>query len=375
MSKFIKKEVNDLSISLIRQFNEKAKQVNDVIKLTLGELDLDTFPHIKEAMILATNKNQTRYTANAGILSLRKKIASLYPHYTEDNIILTVGTTEGLAIVIKSILEEGDEVIIPSPGYVGYEPLISLEKAKAINLDLTLTHFKITRAALDNIYSPRCKAIIITNPNNPTGKVLDLVEMETIVSFVKDNDLFLIVDEIYSQIDFTGRFQSFSQFTSLKQQMVILNGFSKSHAMTGLRIGYLLSDVSLTSAFLKVHQYTVSSTSSISQYAALAANINDTISITETLRKRKDFLCRAFDQMNIDYVTPEGAFYLFVNIQRFGLSSMTFCERLLTEARVAVIPGEAFFGSPKNYIRLSYAASMDELKEAIHRIQAFIQSL
>lgn len=375
MTKFIKDQVKQIQISGIRQFNQKASQVDGVIKLTLGELDFNTFDNIKKATIDAINQNKTRYTVNAGILELREKIADRYTHYNADEIIVTVGTTEGLSIVIKSVINPGDEVIIPTPGYVGYEPLIQIEQGKVIPVDLTHTHFRITKESLESAYSNQTKAMIITNPNNPTGIVLTDTEMDIIKAFVLEKDILLIVDEIYSEIDFNHRFKSFSQYKELKNHMIILNGFSKSHAMTGLRIGYLLSDRSLINELIKTHQYSVTSATSISQYAALFADYHDTQKIVNKLVERRNYLTKSLDDLKIDYVKPEGAFYLFINIKKFGYTSTEFCEKLLYEGKVAMIPGKAFLGGHDDYVRLSFAASLEDIKEAIKRITHFIKNL
>lgn len=289
MADFIKEPVTEIAISGIRQFNQKASNVEDVIKLTLGELDFNTPDAIKEAVTNALNNNYTKYTENMGIHELRKKIALKYDYYHDDEIIITVGTTEGLSIIIKSIINEGDEVIIPTPAYVGYKPLITIERGIVKELDITKNNFTITKAALEDCYSPKTRAIIITNPNNPTGLILSNEEMETIKDFVLEKDILLIADEIYSQIDFEKAFTSFTKYKVLKDNLLCLNGFSKSHAMTGFRIGYILGESLLISDLLKTHQYSVTSATSISQHAAIKACDVDTSYMTDELKKGKHF--------------------------------------------------------------------------------------
>jgi len=375
MSKFIKDSLKDIAISGIRQFNQKAETVEGVIKLTLGELDFDTLPHIKEAVKWAADNNKTRYTPNAGLTELRKKISYRYPNYSHEEVIVTVGTTEGLAIIIKSTIEPGDEVIIPTPGYVGYEPLIKIENATVTEIDLTKSNFRITREQLEDAYSLRTKAILITNPNNPTGVILTQEEMDTIKDFVLEKDILLIVDEVYSEIDFYQKFKSFSTYKELKDNMLLLDGFSKSHAMTGFRIGYIIGDQLSIKELLKTHQYSVTSATSISQYAALAAHEDDSINIVNTLRERRNYLCQEFHDMNIKCVCPDGAFYVFVDISEYSKSSVAFCERLLYKYKVAAIPGESFLGHHNNYIRISYALDIEELKEAIQRLKQYLAEL
>ena len=373
MSRFIKDEVHEIAISGIRQFNQKAEDVEGVIKLTLGELDFNTFDHIKEGVAWAANHNKTRYTPNAGLMELRKKISYRYEHYNASEVIVTVGTTEGISIVIKSVINPGDEIIIPTPGYVGYEPLVKIEKGIVKEIDLSLHDFRITTDQLEQAYSEKTKAILITNPNNPTGIVLTKEEMEAIKDFVLKYDILLIVDEVYSEIVFDDSFVSFSSYKELKENMVLLDGFSKSHAMTGFRIGYIVSDELIIKQLLKVHQYTVTSATSLSQYAALAAKDEDSKFLVDELRKRRDFLCGELDKMGLPYVYPQGAFYVFVNIGAYSKSSIAFCERLLYTYKVACIPGESFLGHHNDYIRISYALSMEELEEALKRLDAYLK--
>lgn len=375
MSKFIKDSLKDIAISGIRQFNQKAETVEGVIKLTLGELDFDTLPHIKEAVKWAADNNKTRYTPNAGLMELRNKISYRYQYYNQEEIIVTVGTTEGLAIIIKSTIEPGDEVIIPTPGYVGYEPLIKIEGGIVREIDLTLSDFRISKQQLEQVYSIKTKAILITNPNNPTGVILTKEEMDIIRDFVLEKDILLIVDEVYSEIDFYHKFISFSTYKELRDNMLILDGFSKSHAMTGFRIGYIVGDLLTIKELIKTHQYSVTSATSISQYAALAARDDDSINMLDILRERRNYLCEEFKEMNIKCVCPDGAFYVFVDISEFSKSSVAFCERLLYKYKVAVIPGESFLGHHNNYIRISYALDIEELKEAIRRFKEYIKEL
>ncbi|QMS84594.1 pyridoxal phosphate-dependent aminotransferase [Candidatus Xianfuyuplasma coldseepsis] len=373
MSKFIKQEVQEIAISGIRQFNQKAEDVEGVIKLTLGELDFNTFDHIKEGVSWAAEHNKTRYTPNAGLDALRKKISYRYEHYNAEEVIVTVGTTEGISIIVKSCIGKGDEVIIPTPGYVGYEPLIKIEQATVREIDLSTSDFRITKEQLETAYNENTKAILITNPNNPTGKVLTMTEMDYIKDFVLKYDLLLIVDEVYSEIVFDGTFTSFSVYSELKDNMVLLDGFSKSHAMTGFRIGYIVADILMIRQLLKTHQYSVTSATSLSQYAALAAKDEDSLFLVQELRKRRDFLCQELDRLGLAYVYPEGAFYVFVNIAEYSSSSIAFCERLLYTYKVATIPGESFLGHHNDYIRISYALPLEELAEAMKRIESFLK--
>jgi len=375
MSKFVKQNLHDIAISGIRQFNQKADDIEGVIKLTLGELDFDTPTVIKEAAIAALDQNKTRYTLNAGLEKLRRKISLNYEYYRDNEIIITVGTTEALSSVIKSVIEPNDEVIIPTPAYVGYKPLVLLEGGKVVEINTILSNYRITRESLEKAYSEKTKSLLITNPNNPTGLILSDSEMELIKDFVLEKDILLIADEIYSTIDFDKKFTSFSKYKELKEHLICLNGFSKSHAMTGFRIGYMVSDELMIKHLLKTHQYSVTSATSISQHAALEACDTDTSDMIETLKHRRDFLCERLDEMGIPYIKPDGAFYVFVDISDYINSSIAFCEKLLYMKKVACIPGESFLGEHREFIRLSYAIKIEDLTEALNRIEDFLEIL
>lgn len=375
MNRFIKPEVRSIEISGIRRFNELANQVPGVLKLTLGELDFDTFDTIKDAMHDAINTNKTRYTPNAGIPSLRRHIAEKYDHYESNNILVTVGTTEAISIIIHSVVQPGDEVIIPTPGYVGYEPLILLEQGITRYVDTTQNNGVLTKDMFASVISKKTKAIILTNPNNPTGTVLSQKEMNSIKQLVIEHDLLLIVDEIYSAIILEGVFTSFATYKELYNNLLIVDGFSKSHAMTGLRVGYVLGEESIIQELTKTHQYNVTSATSISQFAALSASPLDTTSFVSVLRSRRDMVLVALDELEIPYIYPKGAFYVFAQITEFGLSSEAFATGLLNQHKVAVIPGSSFLGNHDDYVRISYATNDATLEEALTRFKQYILSI
>ncbi|MEC9485300.1 MAG: aminotransferase class I/II-fold pyridoxal phosphate-dependent enzyme [Candidatus Izemoplasma sp.] len=372
MNNFIKSSIKDIDISGIRQFNTYANQFPNTIKLTLGELDFHTPKRIKDKAIEAINQNKTTYTTNQGISALRQKITQ-DTLYNEDDVILTVGTTEGLAIVLKSIVDDGDEVIIPTPGYVGYAPLIHLEGGKVVEVDTTQTNHTITKEALEKAYTDKTKALLVTSPNNPTGHVLSTEEMAIVTQFVTDYDLLLISDEIYQDISFEQS-RTFRDVVSLKDRLVVLGGFSKSHAMTGFRIGYIISHQTLIKAFLKVHQYTVTSTSTISQYAALEAIDFTYDDMIDSLKHRRDYVIKKLETLGISYIHPDGAFYVFYSIADTGFNSLDYCKKLVKDYGVALIPGSAFLGNHDNYVRLSYTANLSTLEEALNRIKAMHES-
>ena len=375
MSKFIKQEVKSIAISGIRQFDMKAAYVDGVIRLTLGEVDFDTFDHIKEAVSKAALENKTRYTPNAGIDDLRRAISYKYDYYNMENVIVTVGTTEGLSTIIKSVIYPGDEVLIPTPGYVGYEPLVHIEGGIVVKVDVSQHEFRVTRALLDNGYSDKTKMLLLSNPNNPTGLIYSKEEMDIIHDFVLEKDILLVADEVYSEIDFYGKFRSFSTYPELRDNLLILDGFSKSHAMAGFRIGYIVGETLMIKELLKTHQYSVTSATSLSQYAALAARDDDSLHIVKELLMRKDYITSLFRERGVSYIEPDGAFYILLNIRPYMKSSIAFCERLLFRYKVAAIPGESFLGCPNDYIRISYAIDMDLLKEAMNRLFRFLDEL
>ena len=379
MSKFIKDEIKGIEISGIRKFNQLASSYKDIIKLTIGELDIDTPKRIIDKTKQTLDLGETKYSTNAGLLELRKEIAKKYNNeynreYTPDNVIITVGTTEALGIIIKSIISERDEVIIPTPGYVGYEPLIKLEGGIVKELDTVKNNFLITKESLYKAYTPKTKCIIITNPNNPTGHLLSDEEMDIIKDFVLEKDILLISDEIYSDIVFEGTFSSFTKYHDLSERVVILNGYSKSHSMTGFRIGYLIAPQDLTSEFLKVHQYSVTCAPITSQHAALDALKFTYKKMLRTLASRREFCMLKLESLELPFTSPDGAFYIFVDISTTGLTGDKFSLKLL-EYGVAVIPGEYFLGNHKNYVRIAYTKDLSELNEAFKRIETFIRTI
>ncbi len=370
MSKHIKKSIKNISISGIRQFNSLASQYDDVIKLTIGELDFNTPSNIKEKTIDAIKDNKTRYTSNIGLLKLRSQIISTYDQYFSNEVIITSGSTEALMIVLRSIIDKGDEVIIPTPAYPGYKPLIDLEGGVVRTVD----SMNIKRKTLEKAYTEHTKLMIITNPNNPTGYVYSEEEMEVIKQFVLDKDILLISDEIYNEINFAPYNSSFTKFKDLKQNLIVISGFSKSHAMTGYRIGYLISDESLVKHFLKVHQYSVTCATSISQYAAVEATKTKYKIMVSTLKERRDIVIKKLRQLGLSYYPSNGAYYIFVDVSKYN-NGYDFAVDLLKKQKVAVIPGSAFLGDNDDFIRISYATDTKTLIKALNRLEQYIKSL
>lgn len=375
--------VENLGLSGIRKFMETASKYENVIGLTIGQPSFHVPNKVKEAAINAIEQNQTSYTVNKGLPLLRKEIAKWINErygllYDEEEIIVTVGASQALDIAIRSVFNEGDEVLLPCPIYPAYEPLLDLQGVKVTYLDTTNSKFKVTRELIENAWTNNTKGIILTYPSNPTGVTYTEDELRSLAEFLHEKSCFVIADEIYSEITYTQKHTSIAKMPFMKEKTIVINGLSKSHAMTGFRVGYTLAPLSITSQMLKVHQYNVSCATSIAQHAAIAALVHcqdDVLYMKNEYEIRKRFLCDRLTEMNIDFVEPDGAFYIFPSIKKFHMSSFEFCVRLLEEERLAVIPGDAFSSYGEGFIRLSYAYSLEELEEACKRLERFIASL
>lgn len=372
--------VRSVEISGIRKFYNMIDKDNDLISLTIGEPDFKTPEHIKEAAKGAIEDDCTGYTHNAGLPKLRIAAADYFQkkygfRYGMDEVIVTTGASEGLDISLRALLQPGDEVIIPAPTYPGYEPIVRMCGATPIWLDTRKTGFKVQAGSLKNLITPKTKCLILPTPANPTGVALTQDELKEIANLVKQHNIFVISDEIYSELVFENEHQSISTF--LRDQTIVINGLSKSHAMTGWRIGFLLAPSNLSKHILKVHQYNVTCASTISQYAAieaLTAGFNDAKEMRDEYYKRRNYVYERLVQMNLDTGLPDGAFYFFVKIpEKIGCNSLDFCLSLANDARVAVVPGSAFSELGEGYFRLSYASSLVNLEKGLDRIEKFLQ--
>ncbi|WP_025025544.1 aminotransferase A [Caldalkalibacillus mannanilyticus] len=387
MEHLINPRVQGIQISGIRQFFTMVANYPDAISLTIGQPDFMTPEHIKEAGKRAIEENKTIYTPNAGILALREAAAQFMQeryglrYDPEHEIITTVGASQAIDITLRTILEEGSEVILPGPVYPGYEPIIKLCGAVPVYVDTRDTGFKMRADRIKEKISDRTRCIILPYPSNPTGCILDRQSVEEIAELVREKEIFIVSDEIYSELVYgeSGeKHLSIASFSDLREKTIVINGLSKSHAMTGWRVGFTFAPRYLTQHMLKVHQYNVSCASSVSQYASLEALQNgalDAEPMRDAYRSRRDYVYERLVQMGMDIVKPEGAFYLFPSIQKYGLSSWEFAKRLLEQERVAVVPGDAFSHYGEGYVRLSYAYSMDVLEEGCNRLEKFITSL
>ncbi|SFG35584.1 aminotransferase [Halobacillus alkaliphilus] len=381
MEQHINPRLNDIQISGIRRFFNMVNQYDDVVSLTIGQPDFYTPDHIKQAAVDAIQNNRTTYTPNAGILELRRAIEQYVSekydlsYQADEEIIVTVGASQAIDATLRTILTPGDEVILPGPVYPGYEPLIKLAGATPVYVDTREQDFKLTAKHLEQSITSKTKAVILPYPSNPTGVSLTESELRGIADVLKKYKLFGLADEIYSELVYTGNHTSIAQFSDVRDHIIVINGISKSHAMTGWRIGFLLAPAWLAKHILKVHQYNVSCPTSISQYAALEAltiGKEDPSSMKEEYKERRDYVMRRLSGMGLDYVVPDGAFYIFPKFPLEGMTSFEKAVQLLEECRLALVPGDAFSTYGEGYMRLSYAYSQETLKKGLDRLEAFL---
>jgi aminotransferase len=376
----INNRVKNIEISGIRKFFNMVADVKDMVSLTLGQPDFPTPEHVKEAGKKAIDENVTTYTHNAGLIQLRKAATDFYrkkynvDYSAEHEAIITVGASEAIDITFRTILEEGCEVIIPGPVYPGYEPIIKLCGATPVYADIRNTQFRMTAELIESLITDKTRCIVLPYPSNPTGVSLNEGELKEIAQLLKDKDIFVLADEIYSELVYEQRHVSIGQF--MKEKTIVINGLSKSHSMTGWRIGMLFAPEYLAKHILKVHQYNVTCATSISQMAALealTAGIDDALPMKQEYASRRDYVFNRLQSMGLDVIKPEGAFYFFVKIPASNISSFDFCMELVNEAKLAVVPGSAFSEFGEGYFRLSYAYSMDTLKEGLDRLESYLR--
>lgn len=380
MEHLVNPKVKSIEISGIRKFFNMVSDTKDMISLTIGQPDFSTPTHVKEAAKLAIDEDYTSYTHNAGDLKLRAAATNFvkekyqldYDESTE--VIVTSGASEAIDITLRTILDENCEVILPGPVYPGYEPIIRLCGATPVYADITKNQFKMTASVILPLINENTRAIILPYPSNPTGVSLSKGEIEEIADLIRGKDIFIVADEIYSELSFDS--QHFSIGSILKEQTIVINGLSKSHAMTGWRIGLLFAPEKIAKHILKVHQYNVTCASSISQMAALQAltkGIDDALPMKEEYKKRRDYVFQRLKAMNLEVVKPNGAFYFFVKIPSKQISSFDFCLQLVKQSGVAVVPGSAFSSYGEGYFRLSFAYSMTTLEEGLNRLASFLE--
>lgn len=375
--------IKGIEISDIRKIHERLSAYKNVINMTIGEPDTDAPQEVKEAAAYHALNSPIKYSPVGGIPKLREKIANFYNekfegNYGKDNVLVTVGSTEGLSSTLKTILAEDDEVLIPTPAYVGYEPLVRVARAKTIFMNLEENNFVLTEKILEKYITSKTKLIILTYPNNPSGITLPEEEMAKIVKFLKGKEIYLLSDEIYASISFE-KFTSFAKYyDELKEQLIIVNGFSKSHSMTGYRLGYTIASENLQSQVKKISQYTVTSASTLSQYGAIAAldYCSDTTELSEIYKKRVYYFVEELEKLGFKCLKPKGAFYVFATyktIDKFkDVDSFDFVLDLLEKTELAIVPGVTF--QVEGYLRFSIVHNLPVLEEAIARLKKYIES-
>ena len=384
MENLINQRVQSIQISGIRKFYNKVINYPDAISLTIGQPDFYTPQHIKEAAKKAIDENKTVYTPNAGLLELRIAAADYLQnkyglsYNPKDEVITTAGASEAIDIALRTILEEGVEVILPGPVYPGYEPIIRLCGAIPVYIDTRENGFKMNAQLLKEKITEKTRCIIIPYPSNPTGCILNRESLKEIVDLLQDKKIFVLSDEIYSELVYEEQHISIASFPMMRDKTIIINGLSKSHSMTGWRVGFTFAPSFLTRQMVKVHQYNVTCASSISQFAAIEAlteGFRDAEPMREEYCNRRDYVYNRLIEMGFEAEKPNGAFYILPSIRKFGMKSGEFADRLLAEAGVAVVPGDAFSEYGEGYIRISYAYSMEVLTEALNRMEKFIKNL
>lgn len=384
-NKVLNDTVREIPPSGIRKFFDLANQMEGVISLGVGEPDFDTPWKIREAAIYSIEQGKTFYTANQGLVELRKEICRYQKRrfgldYCYDKeCIVTVGGSEAIDLAFRAIINPGDEVILLQPSYVAYTPGVALAGGKVVNIELKEDNeFKLTPELLEAAITPKTKAILLNYPSNPTGGFMTREDYEKIVSIIKKHEIIVITDEIYAELSYEQKFCSIAAFDEIKDQVIVVSGFSKAFAMTGWRLGYILANPILTKAMNKIHQYVIMSAPSPAQYGAIEGlrHCQEEVErMRDSYKARRNFLVKTFNDMGLETFKPQGAFYVFPCIKSTGLTSDEFCEKLLEDQKVACVPGTAFGPAGEGFVRVSYAYSIDELKVATQKIKEFIEKI
>lgn len=367
----------------IRKFFDIVNEMKDAISLGVGEPDFDTPWHIREEGIFSLEKGRTFYTSNAGTLELRKEIVNYLKRRCDlsydykHEVVVTVGGSEAIDMALRAMVDEGDEVIIPQPSYVSYLPCVTLADGVPVIIELKQENeFKLTKQELLDAITPKTKILVMPFPNNPTGAVMNREELEEIAQVVIEKDLFVISDEIYCELTYNGNHTSIASLPGMIDRTIVINGFSKSYAMTGWRLGYAAGPKMIIEQMTKIHQFAIMCAPTTSQYAAVEAlrnGDNDVVRMRDAYDKRRRYLVNALREMGLECFEPFGAFYVFPCIKKLGMTSDEFATRLLQEEKVAVVPGTAFGNCGEGFLRISYAYSIENLKEALSRMARFVE--
>ncbi len=381
----LSKKIVDIPSSGIRKFFDVVSEMPDAISLGVGEPDFDTPWRVREEGIYSLEQGRTFYTSNSGLKELKEEISKymerkIHVDYDPDSeILVTVGGSEGIDIALRAMLDPGDEVLIPQPCYVSYEPCTVLADGVPVTIPLKQEDdYKLKPAELEAAITPKTKILILPYPNNPTGAIMTREDLVPIAEVVKRHDLYVISDEIYSELTYQSDHVSIASLAGMRDRTLVINGFSKGFAMTGWRLGYVCGPSAIVEQMFKVHQYAIMCAPTTSQYAAVEALKSCEEEVQEmrtAYNQRRRYLLHEFRRIRLDCFEPFGAFYVFPNIEEFGMSSEEFATRLLEEEKVAVVPGTAFGDCGEGHLRISYAYSLDDLKEAIGRVERFIEKL
>lgn len=383
MRDFLSEKIKTIKPSGIRKFFDIASTIEDCISLGVGEPDFDTPWHITEEGIYSLEKGRTFYTSNQGLVELRKEITEWNKEkynldYDYKDVIVTCGGSEAIDIALRCCINPGDEVIVLEPCYVSYAPCVELAGGKVVPLRLKAENkFKLTKEDLEAVITNKSKIIIMNYPNNPTGAIMENDDYEKIVDTIKEHDLLVITDEIYSELTYGRKHCSIASFPGMKERTIVINGFSKAYSMTGWRLGYVMGPTDIMKQMLKIHQFVIMCSPTTSQYAGIEALKNgdkDVLMMRKEYDRRRKYLLREFERLGLDCFEPEGAFYCFPCIKKYNMTSMDFSTELLEQEHVVVVPGDAFGSSGEGFIRISYAYSLEALKEAIKRIEKFLNN-
>lgn len=383
MKEFLSEKVLSLKPSGIRKFFDVANEIPDVISLGVGEPDFETPYHIREAGIQALQSGKTFYTSNSGLMPLRQEIAAYakrkmgLDYDPASEVMITVGGSEAIDVALRTIINPGDEIIYIEPSFVSYMPCIKMADGVPVPIELKAENqFRLTKEELEAAITPKSKALILIYPNNPTGAIMERKDLDPLLEVIKKHHLLVISDEIYSELTYGKEHVSIASLPGMKDYTIVINGFSKSYAMTGWRLGYALGNHEIIQQMIKVHQYAIMCAPTVSQYAAVAAMHNgdkDVEYMRESYNQRRRYLHHELERLKLPCFMPEGAFYMFPDIREFGMTSEEFALDLLNEEKVAVVPGSAFGECGEGFIRISYAYSIDELKEALRRIENYLK--
>lgn len=384
-SKILSKTVQAIPPSGIRKFFDIAAEMKDVVSLTVGEPDFVTPEHIRKVAIESLNRGETKYSSNSGMITLRQEIANYLErrfslkYDPAKEVIVTIGGSEAIDNSFRALIEPGDEVIIPLPAYVCYPPLVKVAGGVPVIINTQeKDKFKLTPEQLKAAITPKTKLLVLPYPNNPTGAIMTREDLEPIAEILRGTDIMVLSDEIYAELTYGREHVSIASLPGMQERTIVVNGFSKAYAMTGWRMGFFAAPAPITAQILKLHQYAIMCAPTTSQYAAIEAIKNgdaDVAMMRDEYNRRRTMLVDGLRKIGISVFEPEGAFYVFPNVGKFGLSSEEFCTRLLKEENVAIVPGTAFGDSGEGFARISYAYSVEHIKTALEKMEKFVAKL